>query len=98
MDRTDVSPPSLRNGWLIGSVIACAVMAGFLVYFRDLDDPLMELMLVYAPIGATIGALVGIAVDPRSLPTKRRLGMSLSVIAGFASYSIGLILYLLSHA
>lgn len=89
MGQIHVSPLALRNGWLVGSVIACVVMSDFLIYSRDASDPLIELILVGAPIGATVGALAGIGVDTRNLPRKRRLGMSLSVIAGSASYAPG---------
>jgi len=97
MGQLEVNQSSYRNGWLIGSTVACIIAAGFLVYFRDVHDSLGELLLIGVPIGATIGALVGVGIDPRSLPLRRRVAMSLSIVAGFVSYSIGLILYLGSH-
>ena len=97
IDRPDVSPSLLRNGWLVGGITAIAIMAGFFIIYRDVRDPLIVLTMIWAPIGAAIGALVGIGIDPRSLPPRRRLGLGLSVIAGFVLYSIGLLLYLLSR-
>lgn len=97
MDDIVAVMPMYRNGWLTGFAVACAAMICFVVYSWGVSHLLEELLMVGAPIGAALGALVGVNVDPRSLPRRRRIGMSLSIIAGFASYCIGLMLYLASH-
>jgi len=98
MDQFEASIASYRNGWLVGTAVACALIIGFLVYFRDVSTPLDELLLIGVPIGVTMGALIGVGIDPRSLPRRRRIAMSLSIIVGFVSYWVGLTLYLMSRA
>jgi uncharacterized membrane protein AbrB (regulator of aidB expression) len=87
-----------RNGWVVGTLVAFAIIIVFFASFRDDYQPMNELLVVGIPIGVVLGALVGLAVEDSGLSRKKRNTIALAVMAGFAIYFIVLVLYLMSRA
>jgi len=93
-DQTKHWKALYTNGWGVGTLVAFVIIIVFLAYFRDVYRPIDELLLVGIPIGVVLGALVGLAVESRSLSRRRRKAIGLSILTGFALYVVVLILYL----
>ena len=97
MDQTEAGNALLRNGWVVGTVVAILLIVAFFAYVRQSMSAINETLLLGAPIGVAVGALVGLVVDSRSLPRRRRIRIGLSILAGFVLYFIALTLYLMSR-
>lgn len=81
----------------VGTFVAFVMIIVFLAYLRDVYRLMDALLLVGIPIGVVLGALVGLAVESRSLSRRRRNTIGLSILTGFGMYVVVLILYLASH-
>ena len=97
-DKTEARKALYKNGWVVGTFVAFAIIIVFLAYLRDVYRLMDVLLLVGIPIGVVLGALVGLAVESRSLSRGRRNTIGLSILTGFGMYVVVLILYLASRA
>lgn len=93
-NQTNAWKALYSNGWVVGTLVAFVMVIVFFAYFQDVYHPMDELLLVGIPIGVGLGALVGLAVESRSLSRRRRNTIGLSILTGFALYVVVLILYM----
>ena len=96
-DQTKARKALYKNGWVVGTFAAFVIIIVFLAYLRDVYRLVDVLLLVGIPIGVVLGALVGLAVESRSLSRGRRNTIGLSILTGFGMYVVVLILYLASR-
>ena len=96
-DQVNTRKALYKNGWVVGTFVALVIIIVFLAYLRDVYRLMDVLLLVGIPIGVVLGALVGLAMESRSLSRGRRNTIGLSILTGFGMYVVVLILFLASR-